>query len=121
MYTPITIGEKMIEISARNVEKIAFADKLLQSLLPDLADVFGTYYLGIRSAADFLVRKAMVEFLEKVTDAHVDIISNHLNSIVSVQKLDQHLHHSYSTTIDDLENFLGTMRYFSDNVVLSRD
>jgi hypothetical protein len=94
----------MIQINIQNVEKIIFQNDQLWRDLPDLRHLREQWRLSrVSPALRAMGKKAILDFLNKVKKEHENIISKHLGTSVTIDKLDYHIVQNMEFSIEDAE------------------
>lgn len=86
-----------------------------------MAQLFSQWELAKRATAlRSMGKRALIDFLNQVTDEQVEVIEEHLGINIVLDKLDYHIVKSYDFTLEEAEVGLSEVSTFS-NVVLHRD
>lgn len=94
----------MVRINIQNVEEIIFQNDQIWRDLPDLRHLREQWRLSkISPALRAMAKKSMLDFLNKSKKSHEDIISKHLGTTVTIDKLDYYLVKNLDFPIEDAE------------------
>lgn len=86
-----------------------------------MAQLFNQWELAKRTTAlRAMGKRALIDFLNKITDEQVGIIEEYLGTNVVLDKLDYHIVKSYDFALEEAEAKLNEVGTFS-NAVLHRD
>ena len=85
---PYSIIIMIKTINLHNVEKLIFEDSELRKKLTSHKDLLHTWALS-KQSPDFkaMGQKAILNFLNLITDQEIKIISEYFNEVVSVEKM----------------------------------
>jgi hypothetical protein len=107
----------MININLQNVEELIFQNKELWRKMPDLVYLRDQWRMSkMTPMLRALGKRSFLDFLNKVSKKHEDIISEHFGQPVTIDKLDRHIIKNITYSIDDAEDCLfweETYPYFS--------
>jgi hypothetical protein len=104
-----------------NIEELVFYDSRLRKKLPDLVHLFNQWELAKRvSALRPMGKRALVDFMNQVTDEQMDVIEKHLGTKVIFDKIDYHIVKNYDFTLEEAEVKINEVDTFS-NAVVHRD
>lgn len=94
----------MIEINIQNVEEIIFKNDEIWRELPDLRHLREQWRMSkISPILRAMGKKSILDFLNKAKHEHEVIISKHLGTSVTIDRLDYHLVKSVEFPIEDAE------------------
>ena len=106
--------KSMLEINIQNVEELIFQNNKIWRDLPDMAYLRDHWRMSkISPIFKAMGKKAILDFLNKVSKDHEKIISKHLGTSVSITKIDRHLIKNMEIKIDEAEDILNL---FSDEL-----
>ena len=106
---PYSIIIMIKTINLHNVEKLIFEDSELRKKLTSHKDLFHTWALS-KQSPDFkaMGQKAILNFLNLITDQEIKIISEYFNEVVSVEKILTNVVEQYNCLINEAEKMLNT-------------
>ena len=111
----------MLCVNLNNIEELIFFDKKLRGKLPEMTHLFNQWELAQRATAlRAMGKRALIDFLNQITDEQVGVIEEHLGTKIVLDKLDYHIVKSYGFALEDAEAKLNEVSTFS-NAVLHRD
>ena len=94
----------MIKINIQIVEDVIFKNDKIWKELPDMIHLRDQWKLSkISPVLKAMGKKALLDFLNKVKKEHENIISKHLNTSVTIDKLDYHIIKNLEFSIQDAE------------------
>jgi hypothetical protein len=110
-----------MELNLNNAEELIFHDREVQKLLPEFQYLFNQWKFAFTNPGFRSMRKkSVMDLLDKLTDEHVEILENHLQSEIAVKKIDYHIIKNCEFGLDEAQSEIKGMEgfpYFS----ISRD
>jgi len=104
----------MININFQNIEKIILYDKKIRKLLPDLENQFKQWDISQYPGLKSLAKRTVLNILNSINDAHVEILKDHFKDEVCIVKIDHEIvrHASFdlnsaSEEINDASDWFG--------------
>lgn len=92
-----------MKLNFKNIEDTIFYNKEVCNLLPEMSSIFQKWTIGKKNGIQSLVKLALIEFFNNVTEEQIKTIENHLNFTISVEKINREIIKNYSGEIDKLE------------------
>ena len=109
-------------ITFQNVEKLVFLDSKLRNLLPDFKNTFNSWGLAIQAPElRGLAQKMLIDFVNKVEDKHLEVISNYFNEEVEVEKIDPNVAKHLEVSIHEAENYLNSNPFVKEAMFAYRE
>jgi len=107
----------MLNINLKNIEELIFQNKELWRKMPDLVYLRDQWRIGkMTPMLRALSKRSILDFLNKVSDKHELILSEHFGQPITIDKFDRHVIKNVEYSIDDAEDCLyweETYPYFS--------
>lgn len=94
----------MVQINIQNVEEIIFKNDKIWRDLPDLRHIREQWKLSrINPILRAMGRKSVLDFLNKAKKEHEDIISKHLGTTVTINKIEYSVVKNLEFSIEEAE------------------
>jgi len=107
-------------LNLNNIEDVILYDKKLQKLLPEFRDLFGQWHLAqMSSGLRTMGKKAILDLLNSLEEEHIKIIEKHLNTRVTLNKIEYNVVKNLEFPISGAEDELNKIKGF-DNFSISR-
>ncbi len=106
-----------INLTFTNIEEVIFYDRSIHNVLDDLSHIFSKWSFGTRSGISSIVKDALLEFMNVVTDDHLAKLSAHWGKAVRLNRLDSSLSKNKTVHKDVLLDELGGLDW---NVSIGR-
>ena len=98
----------MLQINIQNVEELVFQNNKIWRDLPDIMYLKDHWRMSkISPIFKAMGKKAILDFLNKVTKDHEKIISKHLGTSVTINKIDRHLVKNMEFSIEEAEDIIN--------------
>ncbi len=111
----------MIKLDFEKTEELIFRNESLRKKLPEFSHLFNQYNLSIRvPALRPLGKRSILEFLEKVNENQLELISLHLGYKISKDNLDFQIVRNLNFTIENICESLCESNTLQ-NMCISRD
>lgn len=111
----------MLTLNLMNVDKIIFQNKQLIDKLPELRAYVDQWSLSVQHPfLRSMGKQAILDFIDKLNENHIRIISEHFNMSVTIDKLNNRLVENHQFKIEELEKELNNFEGFT-NIVLYRN
>lgn len=92
----------MVRINIENVEELIFQNKEIWEKMPDLIYLRDQWRISkMTPVLRSLGKKSLLEFLRNAKKSHEEIISDHFQSLVTIDKIERHLVRNISFSVDD--------------------
>jgi|SRR5581483_8476021 len=111
-------------LNFKTVEDLIFYDKIIQNKLPEFSNLFKQWTMGkVHPEVGFLSKKAVLDFLKKINEEHIKILSDYFNCEIIVQKVDINIVKTYPVIgLENAESFLNSLEKDEiNNLVCYRD
>lgn len=114
-----------MRINIQNVEDKIFQNKEIWRKMPDLVYLRDQWRLSkMTPMLRAMGKKSIIDFLYKAKSTHEDILSEHFNESVTIDKIDRHLVKNVEFSIDEEvpeletdDNYTAFSTYRKDNKI----
>ena len=105
----------MVILNLNNIEGLVFHDKKLRKKLPEFNDLFGQWQLAkITTGLRAMGKKAVLDLLNSLEDNHIRIIEKHLNTKITLNKIEYHTVKDCDFPISTAETELNKIETFDN-------
>lgn len=82
----------MIVLNLTNIENLIFYDNKVKAKLPEFSDTFKQWAFA-KQFPNFrqLVKRTLSDFLENLSEQHIETLSQHFHTTISIDNLDYHI------------------------------
>jgi hypothetical protein len=108
-------------INLQTVEELIFYDQKVRKLLAEFQPLFNQWTFARQfGGLEHLVKKSVLDVLNSLTEEHAEILSQHFNSKVTIDKLEYAVVRNLELPIDKAEEGLESIEGF-ENFTASMD
>ena len=111
----------MVTINLRNIEEFIFHNQKLRQKLPEFKYYFHTWELSFQHPAmRHLKKEAILDLLNHLNKRHLEILEDHFQAPVTIDKLNNRIVRNYKFSIEEAEEELNKAEEFA-NLALYRN
>jgi len=104
-----------VDLNLNNVEEVIFRDKKLQNLLPEFKDLFNQWKFAMTTPGfGALAKRTRMDFLNKLTPEHLNILQRYFGSQVLVDKMNYHTILNYHFNLEEVDTELNRVEGFQN-------